>query len=571
MPKLQVQCGNDVHVVDFSGPALTIGRLDGNDLVLSDPKASRSHCVVERTRAGFRLRDLGSQNGTWVGERKVVESPLSFGEIFRIGRTYLQIVPDDVTVDEDRDNELPVATLADANDASSATDNPDRSYRENLALRMAGGPLARQLGQLMEACLQVAPPDGAPRQAGDIRLLSRKGQPVQLDAQGGLSGGDAGQALRQLLFAAFRTRATDLHIEPDGDTFSLRFRIDGVLHGVGQVTGRMGLAILNVIKILSQIDIAKKSIVQEGSFAAELPRRRVDMRVSVTPTLHGQKLAMRFLDKGAVPAHLENLGMDFDMVAELHRICEQESGTVILAGPTGSGKTTTLYTALQSIDVERRHVVTIEDPVEYELPKATQISIDPAHDLTFSSVLSSVLRQDPDVILVGEVRDQETARMAMEAATTGHLVLTTIHARDSIGTVFRLLDLGVEPFLVANAITTCISQRLVRTLCPGCKRPYKPDIRLLHRLDLENKPHGDFYEAVGCTQCMNTGYRGRVALFETLMFTQQVRDTIIANPTISDIRKAAGEWMFSTLASSGVKKVLEGMTTVQEIDRVTSN
>jgi type II secretory ATPase GspE/PulE/Tfp pilus assembly ATPase PilB-like protein len=332
----------------------------------------------------------------------------------------------------------------------------------------------------------------------------------------------------------------------------------------------MGQAILNVIKILCQIDIAKKSVVQEGSFAVELPSRRVDFRVSLTPTTHGQKLALRFLDKGAVPTHLENLGMELDMVAELQRICEQDSGTVILAGPTGSGKTTTLYTALQSIDAKRRHVVTIEDPVEYELPQATQISIDPVHDLTFSSVLGSVLRQDPDVILVGEIRDQETAKMAMQAATTGHLVFTTIHARDTIGTVFRLLDLRVEPFLVASAVTLCISQRLVRTLCPSCKRPFKPDTRLVRKLNLEGRPHGDFFEAVGCRQCMGTGYRGRVAVYETLLFTQQVRDVILTNPTISDIRKAAGEWMFSTLASSGYKKVLEGMTTVQEIERVSS-
>ena len=585
MPKLRVQRESDVQVVDFNGSALTIGRLDGNDLVLPDPKASRKHCVLERTQAGFRLRDLGSQNGTWIGDKKVVESPLSFGETFRIGVTLLRIVPDEVEVQEEADEDVPVAEIEDEEPepqpapiltrsiapTREPTAEPARSYQGSLAIRtMASGPLSKQLGPLLEACVSVAPPEGAPQQVKDVRLLSKKGEPVQIDSAGDQSGGDAGQALRQLLFAAFRTRATDIHIEPEGDVLSIRFRIDGILHSVGEVTLRMGIAILNVIKVLCQIDISKKSVVQEGSFAAELPARRVDFRVSLTPTTHGQKLALRFLDKGAVPTHLENLGMDLDMVAELQRICEQDSGTVILAGPTGSGKTTTLYTALQSIDAKRRHVVTIEDPVEYELPRATQISIDPVHDLTFSSVLGSVLRQDPDVILVGEIRDQETAKMAMQAATTGHLVFTTIHARDTIGTVFRLLDLGVEPFLVASAVTLCISQRLVRTLCPSCKKPFKPDTRLVRKLNLEGRPHGDFYDAVGCRQCMNTGYYGRVAVYETLLFTQQVRDAVLTNPTISDIRKAAGEWMFSTLASSGYKKVLEGMTTIQEIERVSS-
>jgi general secretion pathway protein E len=294
----------------------------------------------------------------------------------------------------------------------------------------------------------------------------------------------------------------------------------------------------------------------------------VDFRVNLTPSVHGQKLALRFLDKATVPTQFENLGMDLDSVAELSRVCRQDAGMVILAGPTGCGKTTTLYTALQTIDVETRNIVTIEDPVEYELVGTTQISIDPRHDLTFSSVLSSVLRQDPDVILVGEIRDHETAKMAMQAATTGHLVLTTLHARDTVGTVFRLLDLGVEAFLIANSVTMCISQRLVRVLCPDCKRPYSPDAEMIRRMKLEGRPHGSFYAPVGCKKCMGIGYRGRMALFEVLMFNAQVRDVILTAPTISEIRRAAGEWMFQTLTESGYRKIIEGITTIQEIDRV---
>jgi general secretion pathway protein E len=574
MPKLEIKQQGRVQIVDFNGPSLSIGRLEGNDFVVQDPVASRKHCLLERSRSGFTLKDLGSHNGTWLGENKVIEASLSFGESFRIGSTFFRILPDEADAAEQ--DEAPEADVEVEQDAAESEELPATSLNRSavattLAVRaMVGGPLSRQLGPLMEACVNVPAPEGSPQVAKDVRLLNRKGAPVRVDEGDKARQGEAALALRQLLFAAFRTRATDIHIEPKGDLYAIRFRIDGILHSVGEIAAKMGIAILNVIKILCELDIAKKSVVQEGSFAVELPSRRVDFRINMTPTMHGQKLALRFLDKGAVPGHFENLGMDLDTVAELSRICEQDSGMIVLAGPTGSGKTTTLYTALQSIDATRRNVVTIEDPVEYELPNTTQISIDPVHNLTFASVLSSVLRQDPDVILVGEIRDQETAKMGMQAATTGHLVLTTIHARDTIGTVFRLLDLGVEPFLVANAMTMCISQRLVRTLCPSCKRPYKPDSKLIRRMSLEGRPHGDFYEAVGCKRCMGTGYCGRIALFETLLFTQAVRDVIITEPTISDIRKAAGEWMFSTLTSSGYRKVLEGVTTTQEVERVAS-
>ncbi|MFQ5412477.1 MAG: GspE/PulE family protein, partial [Phycisphaerae bacterium] len=357
-------------------------------------------------------------------------------------------------------------------------------------------------------------------------------------------------------------------VEPKGDTFTLRFRIDGLMHNVGAITTRMGISILNVIKILCEVDIAKKSIVQEGNFAVELISRRVDFRVNLTPTVHGQKLALRILDKGAVPDQFDELGMAEGVAREFNRICSQDAGMVILAGPTGSGKTTTLYTALKSISAETRNIVTIEDPVEYELAGTTQISIDPRHDLTFASALGSVLRQDPDVILVGEIRDQETARIAMQAATTGHLVLTTLHARDTVGTIFRLLDLGVEPFLIASAVTMCLSQRLVRTLCDNCKRPYRPDARQIRQMGLEGRTYGQFYDSVGCQRCMNVGFQGRSALFEILLFNAQLRDVILTQPTISDIRKAAGEWMFETLTECGYRKVIDGTTTLKEIDRV---
>lgn len=568
-----VVLGQAPKTLVFNRPQITIGRQDDNDIVLSDVKASRRHCVIEMKNGGILLRDLKSHNGTWIGGNRVIEAKLSLGETLRIGDTMIRVLPEEIeTVDAEA---IPTAEVVLEDDDEDViieavpTGSADKSLvaRTLAAQNIVRGPLSKQLAPLMQACIEVAPALGAPESMRDLRLLNRKSEPVKV-AEGAARSSEALDSLKQLLFVAFRTRATDIHIEPKAEIYSIRFRIDGLMHAVGEVTPKVGSAILNVIKILCEQDISKRTIVQEGSFAVELPTRRVDFRISLTPTTHGQKLALRFLDKATVPSQFENLGMDLDAVAELTRICQMDSGVVILAGPTGSGKTTTLYTALGTIDARTRNIVTIEDPVEYELVNTTQISIDARHNVTFASVLGTILRQDPDVILVGEVRDEETAKMAMQAAMTGHLVLTTIHARDTVGTIFRLLDLGVEPFLVANAMTLCISQRLVRVLCPNCKRPFRPDPSMIRRMNLEGRPHGDFYEAVGCRKCMNTGYRGRMALFEMLLFTPQVRDVILSGPTIGDIRKAAGEWMFHSLTESGYRKVIEGVTTIQEVDRV---
>jgi len=572
MPRLEITTKRKKRTVSFDGPTIAIGRQAGNDVVIDDAKASRRHCVIRHNKGTFRLKDLSSQNGTWIGPNRVDEGIIALGDVLRIGSTLIQLLPDEV--DGDDGEALPTARIViEDEDEELPPPKVDRSsVPATLALRSIGtGPLSKQLTPLMQATVSVPVPEGAPATLKDVVLLDRKSRPIVIDRRDKSKPSDALDAFRQLLFAALRTRATDIHIEPKADVYTIRFRIDGILHSVGETAAKIGVTILNVIKILCQADIAKKSVVQEGNFGIELPSRRVDLRVNMTPTVHGQKLALRFLDKASVPDQFENLGMELDAVAEFRGVCQQDAGLIIIAGPTGSGKTTTLYTALKTIDATTRNVVTIEDPVEYNLDDATQISIDPAHDLTFASALTSILRQDPDVILVGEIRDPETAKMAMQAAMTGHMVLTTVHARDSVGTIFRLLDLGVEPFLIANSVSLCLSQRLVRMLCPDCKRKYKPDARLVRQLRLEDRPHGDFYAPVGCRRCMDVGYRGRLALFELLAFNPQLRDVILTQPTIAEIRKAAGEWMFHTLADSGYRKVIEGSTSIEEVNRVVSS
>lgn len=570
MPKLEITTDGQKRVFPIAQPRLTIGRQQGNDIVIAEKVASRQHCEITNDGGHFLIKDLKSANGTWIGENKIVEAELGMGDTIRIGGTLIRLIPD--AVKAKRGRKAPVAEIIDDDADEIPQGSMDASVvSTTLAVRqLAAGPLSKQLAPLLAASVTMTPPTGAPGATKEIRLINRRGKQLTLQEGKSEKAADAIEALRQLLFVAFRTRATDLHVEPKPETYALRFRIDGIMHSVGEVTSKIGDALMNVIKVLCDIDISKRSVVQEGNFSVDLATRRVDFRINMTPTMHGQKLALRFLDKGTVPDNFSGLGMAESAVDELERICMQDSGMVILAGPTGSGKTTTLYTGLKSINADMRNIVTIEDPVEYELGGTTQISIDARKGLTFSSVLSSVLRQDPDVILVGEIRDMETAKMAMQAATTGHLVFTTIHARDTVGTIFRLLDLGVEPFLIASAITMCISQRLVRTLCDNCKRPYKPDAAQIRKMGLESRSYGEFYDAVGCKKCMNVGYRGRQALFEILMFNAQLRDVILTHPTITEIRKAAGEWMFETLSECGYRKIIEGTTSFSEVDRVAS-
>ncbi len=571
MPKLEIKVNGKKTFVPIEQERMTLGRQQGNDIVLEDKVASRQHCEIIHEDGQFLIKDLKSANGTWMGENRIVEAELTFDDTIRIGTTFIRLIPDHVK--SKRGKKAPVAeVIIDADVDEIPQGSIDGSVvSTTLAVRqLASGPLSKQLGPLLAATVSMAPPRGAPDSTKEIRLINRRGKHLTAAAGKTEKAADAIEALRQLLFVAFRTRATDLHVEPKPETYALRFRIDGIMHSVGEITSKIGDALMNVVKVLCDIDISKKSVVQEGNFSVELSARRVDFRINMTPTMHGQKLALRFLDKGTVPDNFHGLGMAESAVLELERICSQDSGMVILAGPTGSGKTTTLYTALQSVNAGMRNIVTIEDPVEYELAGTTQISIDARKGLTFSSVLSSVLRQDPDVILVGEIRDQETAKMAMQAATTGHLVFTTIHARDTVGTIFRLLDLGVEPFLIASAVTMCISQRLVRSLCDNCKRPYKADAAQIRKMGLESRNYGEFFDSVGCKKCMNVGYAGRQALFEILMFNAQLRDVILTRPTITEIRKAAGEWMFETLSECGYRKIIDGETSFSEVDRVAS-
>jgi general secretion pathway protein E len=409
----------------------------------------------------------------------------------------------------------------------------------------------------------------------DIALFSARGKLVHAAGVGNVK--DSYEAvgwLRLLLLLCCRSRATDMHFEPKGSDYLLRMRVDGTMVEVCRLSNALGIRLSALVKVLSEIDIAQKNSIQEGHFSAQVPRARrgdsprIDYRVSFAPSVYGQKLVIRVLDTAYAPLHVRNLQLPDWMCDEIERIIRQDSGMVLVCGPTGSGKTTTLYALIRGSGVNERNVVTIEDPVEIQLDGVTQIPVDDTHEKSFSDLLRSTLRQDPDVILIGEIRDADTARVAMQAAITGHLVFSTVHAQNTTGTIFRLLDLGAEPYLVSQALHLVLAQRLVRQLCPACKAPVRPTPEQLKKMGPAAEGVTKIYEPRGCTQCLNTGFAGRRAIFELLYVTDALRDLITKTPTASQIYQALADTPFKRLHVSGYELVARGVASFPEVERV---
>jgi general secretion pathway protein E len=572
MPQLHIHEGDTVRTVSVPDGKITLGRRADNDVVLTDERASRYHCAIEPSEAGFILTDLGSRNGTRLNGSAVSKAPIGDGDEIRIGQTRITFQLSDDAEDEGsltlleefalaeevtEAEDIPVATI----EGSEGAAPPESAATIEQMAALAGLPIAKELHNVASVGRDV----GFDMNAIEMLDAHRK----TVHAAGALKEeSHAVHAFRAILYGAFRTRSTDIHFEPRGSDFQIRFRVDGTMIPVMALPNILGQGVLSTVKILCGLDIAKRHVVQEGNFSAQVPGRQIDFRISYTPTMHGQKLAIRVLDKTVMPASLADLNMPTSMLRALRAACNSDSGMVIVSGPTGSGKTTSLYTAIRSLDATTRNIVTIEDPIEYQLDGITQIAAEARGGLSFADLLKSILRQDPDVILLGEIRDAETARTAMQAAMTGHLVFTTLHARDTVGTVFRLIDLGVEPYMIANAVSMCLSQRLLRVLCTSCRKSFRPGPSHLIKMKMENKRVERLYAQVGCRECMQTGFRGRTPIFEMLQFNDELRDILITKPSIQQIRKAAGEWTFQTLLDSGYAKTVEGVTTIEEVDRV---
>jgi type IV pilus assembly protein PilB len=382
----------------------------------------------------------------------------------------------------------------------------------------------------------------------------------------------AGEALvvrltNSIFAQAVRSKASDIHISPQQNSVQLRFRIDGKLIEMPSPPKSIFLSVIARVKILSNMDITVSRIPQDGRFTLKTENKEINVRVSSIPTIHGENIVMRLLDMSAGIYTLDNLGMDAEDKAKIESVCVKPYGMILSTGPTGSGKSTSLYAILNSINKPDINIITLEDPVEYRVNNIRQVQLNTKAGMTFASGLRSILRQDPDVIMVGEIRDAETAAVSVQAAQTGHRLLSTVHTNDAAGVITRFIDMGIEPFLIASVLMVSFAQRLVRTVCPYCKNPYNPPEKALAAFGItpEEAQNANFQRGKGCTQCNNTGYKGRTGIFEVLIVDEMVQEMIVGqrpSPEITRAAVAAGK--LKTLQNDASQKVIKGITTLEE-------
>lgn len=372
-----------------------------------------------------------------------------------------------------------------------------------------------------------------------------------------------------IVMKAIAEGASDIHVEPEEESLKVRIRVDGFLHEIPPPPKHLQSAIISRIKIMSGMDIAERRIPQDGRFSVKTEGKEIDVRASVVPTTYGENVVLRLLNKESALLTLEQLGFSKEILERYTRLIMRPYGIILVTGPTGSGKTTTLYSSLDKVNTPEKNIITIEDPVEYMLPGIRQIHVNTKVDLTFASGLRSILRQDPNIIMVGEIRDPETAEIAIQAALTGHLVFSTLHTNDAATAVARLIDMGVEPFLASSSVIGILAQRLVRKICPHCRERYVPGAEALADVGMDPGEKADFYRGKGCDRCMQTGYKGRVSIYELLLPDDAIRKAIVSKASADEIKKLALAGGMVTLMRDGIAKVREGITTVEEVLRVT--
>ena len=428
---------------------------------------------------------------------------------------------------------------------------------ENAILKFYGSNVARMMDNLApaEQKKEAEPMDNGDYSPAKLHELAREPSLVNL--------------VNLIILEAIEARASDIHIEPFENQVKIKYRIDGMLVERTPSSKRLQAAILSRLKIMAGMNIAERFVPQDGHIEFSAKKGRVDLRVSTVPTVYGESIELRILDRTASLMQLHDLGMNDQCLEGFTQCLHRTHGIVLVTGPTGCGKTTTLYASLNKIYTPAVKMITIEDPVEYQLEGINQMPVNPKRGLTFATGLRHILRHDPDIVMVGEIRDRETANIAIRAALTGHLVFSTLHTNDAPGAVTRLIDMGVEAFLLASSLEAVLAQRLVRTICPKCKVPYKPDEHLIKSLNGSMKigPDTKFYHGTGCNECGQTGMSGRIGIYELLRITGTLRDLIASRPTTEAIIKAAPPDHVS-MVNDGLAKVLEGVTTPEEIFRV---
>ena len=379
--------------------------------------------------------------------------------------------------------------------------------------------------------------------------------------------------VNHMISQSVKARASDIHIEPSQESFKVRYRIDGILYDLLTPPKWIQSALISRIKIMANLDIAEKRLPQDGRIEVKIGSQMIDIRVSSLPTTFGERVVMRLLDKQTSLIPLKQFGFTQQRLEIVERLIKAPNGIILVTGPTGSGKTTTLYAILQAINSPEINIITIEDPVEYQISGIGQIQVNSKIDLTFAKGLRSIVRQDPDVILVGEIRDNETAEIAVQSALTGHLVFSTLHTNDAPSAITRLVDIGIEPFLLSSSINAVIAQRLLRVLCNNCKKEYTPRDQALQNIGLNKEQVKDtkFYKAVGCSKCFNTGYKGRTVIFEIMELNENLKEVILKTTDAITIKQKALEFgVMSTLRYDGVLKIIQGITTIEEVLRVTN-
>ncbi|MCZ6602883.1 MAG: ATPase, T2SS/T4P/T4SS family, partial [Planctomycetota bacterium] len=375
--------------------------------------------------------------------------------------------------------------------------------------------------------------------------------------------------LNLILLQAVKDRGSDIHLEPFENEYKVRYRIDGVLYEMKPPPRNLATAMASRVKVMAKLDIAETRLPQDGRIELVVEGRSIDLRVSTLPTMFGESIVMRVLDRANVALDLEKVGLRPADLEMTRKLIHQPHGVILVTGPTGSGKTTTLYAALNEMNTSNVKIITTEDPVEYDLPGVVQVHINEEIGVTYAKCLRSILRQDPDVILVGEVRDLETGQIAVEASLTGHLVLSTLHTNDAPSAITRLVDLGLEPFLISATLESVIAQRLVRKICPECRTEYRPGDEEIYELDLAPADVEDkiFYFGKGCEACNKVGYRGRTALFEIMLMTEKLRQLVMQDISVQELRKAAKESGMYTLRDAGLLLISDGVTTIEEVVR----
>lgn len=426
-------------------------------------------------------------------------------------------------------------------------------------------------GATMDQVMQAAAEEARARAEAENKEPRPEQENLDLDqmsAQG--DDGPVVKIVNMILVQALKEKASDIHIEPFEKGVNLRYRIDGNLVEASSPPKSLQHAMASRIKILAGLDIAERRLPQDGRFRIRVSGKEIDLRVSMLPTVHGEKIVIRILDKSALAGSIHQLGLDEETLAKFRKAIDAPHGMILVTGPTGSGKTTTLYSVLQELNSPEYNIVTVEDPVEYQMIGINQVAVRTEIGLTFASALRSILRQDPDIVMIGEIRDQETADIAVKAALTGHQVLSTLHTNDAAGAITRLDDMGIEPFLISSSVLMTCAQRLVRRVCSNCKEEFTPDPEVFQKLGIEQMAGETFYRGAGCDRCNQRGYAGRAAVLEVLPVTESIRRLIIKRASATVIKNQAISEGMKTLRAAGIDKAREGITTLEEVLRVTS-